>query len=158
PRLARRRNYRSAMATGLPAIDQYGMPAFCCAADGAALRPAAEDPMVLECPTCGHRTDGTGNGTLEDGFDITHRQWGARGDVHAWRAMRAELTNTPTPARRDAVLASYVEGLGRVAAVDVGDTDEHRVYREHLDHGGMAGGTVDTDWWREKGIPLLVER
>lgn len=147
-----------AVAPGLPALDEHGMPAFCCAADGTALVPAPDDPSVLRCPTCGHRTDLPGDGTLADGFDITHRQWGARGDVHAWRAMREALATTPTPVASDTVRASYVEGLRRVADVDLGRADTHRVYRGHLDHGGMGGGTVDADWWRDKGIPLLVER
>ncbi|MGB5135430.1 MAG: hypothetical protein WBN89_09690 [Prochlorococcaceae cyanobacterium] len=89
---------------------------------------------------------------------MTHRQWGLRGDVHAWRAMRDLVGATPTPNDREAVRAAYVDALRRVADVDIDQTDERVVHRPHLDHGGMSGGSVDVEWWRTKGIPLLVER
>ncbi len=129
-----------------------------CAADGGRLEPLAGVPGVLQCPTCRHRTDEPGDGVLGDGFDVNLRQWGLRGDMHAWQAMRELVATTPTPTDREAVRAAYVDALRRVADVDVDDTDEQVVHRAHLDHGGMSGGSVDVGWWRTKGIPLLVER
>lgn len=86
---------------------------------------------VLRCPVCDHRTDKTGDGVLEDGFDIVHRQWGRRGDPHAWRAMQDLLATTSTPATLDGVRQAFLDGFREVA---------------------------DVEWWRTKGIPLLVDR
>ncbi|MEO5842204.1 MAG: hypothetical protein ABIQ73_24685 [Acidimicrobiales bacterium] len=143
---------------GLSAPDQYGLPAYCCAADGHVLESIAGMNDVLCCPVCGHRSDEPGNGVLGDAFDIVHRQWGLRGDPHAWRAMRNLLATIPTPPDRDAVRDRFVDGLRQVAHIDIDQLDGQPVYREHLDHGGMSGGVVNVEWWRTKGIPLLVDR
>jgi hypothetical protein len=143
---------------GLAETDRYGMAAYLCAADQRPLGPVPEAPGVLRCPQCGHRTDAPGEGTLADGFDIVHRQWGLRGDPHAWHAMRELVAGTATPPARDAARAAYVDALRQVADVDIDHTDEQVVYRAQLDHGGMSGGGVNVDWWRTKGIPLLVDR
>ncbi len=95
---------------------------------------------------------------LGDAFDIAHRQWGLRGDPHAWNAMRELVASTPTPPTADAVRAAFVDALNRVADVDIDHTDEPQVFRQHLDHGGMSGGSVNVEWWRTQGIPLLVDR
>lgn len=144
--------------SGLPAVDEYGFAAYCCAQDGSKLAPISEGSPVLRCPACGHRTDEWGEGVLGDGFDVVHRQWGLRGDPHAWRALRDLVAMTPTPRTPDAARKAFVDGLRQVAGVDIDETDEPHVYRKHLDHGGMSGGGVNVDWWRTKGIPLVVDR
>jgi hypothetical protein len=143
---------------GLAETDDHGLAAHACGADQALLQPVTAAVGVLQCPTCAHRTDEPGDGTLGDGFDVIHRQWGLRGDVHAWRAMCDLVAKTPTPCDRNAVRAAYVDALRRVADIDLDGTDEQVVHRPHLDHGGMSGGSVHLDWWRTKGIPLLVDR
>lgn len=132
--------------------------AYCCGTDGAFLELVAEDPRVHACPTCGRRTDTPGSGTLADGFDVVHRQWGLRGDPHVWRAMRDRLADVPTPGGADAVRAAYVGTFDQIVGVDLDREPEPRVFRKELDHGGMSGGHVDLEWWRTKGLPLLVER
>jgi hypothetical protein len=72
--------------------------------------------------------------------------------------LRELVGTTPTPPTPDAARHAFVDGLCQVADVDIDATDEQHVYREHLNHGGMSGGGVNVDWWRTKGIPLLVER
>ncbi|MBA2282292.1 MAG: hypothetical protein H0W25_13840 [Acidimicrobiia bacterium] len=134
-----------------------GMPRYLCAVDASALKelPGAS---AARCPTCGHRTDVPGRGVLGDGFDVTHEQWGLRGDVHVWRAMREQVAATPTPATEAAIRQAFVDGFRAVVAVDLDTTDEARVHRPELDHGGLSGGVVDVEWWRAEGIPLLVDR
>jgi hypothetical protein len=95
---------------------------------------------------------------LGDAFDILHRQWGLRGDPHAWNAIRELVDATPTPPSAELVRAAFVDALQRVADVDIDHTDEQQAYRKHLDHGGMSGGHVHVEWWRTRGIPLLVDR
>jgi hypothetical protein len=143
---------------GLAERDGYGMAAHACGVDHTQLEPVPGAVGVLRCPKCEHRTDEPGDGLLVDGFDVIHRQWGRRGDVHAWRAMRDLVATTTTPIDRAAIRAAYVDALGQVADVDLDRSDEQVVHRPHLDHGGMSGGSVDLVWWRTKGIPLLVDR
>jgi hypothetical protein len=139
--------------------DPHGFAAYHCPLDqSSALIVIEDNGPVLQCPTCGHRTDEVGHGVLADGFDIIHRQWGTRGDVHAWRAMRDLLAATPTPPDPAAVRQLFVDALRDVANIDLDAVDERYQYRKDLDHGGMGGGMVDTSWWGDKGIPLLVER
>jgi hypothetical protein len=142
----------------LSAPDEYGFPAYSCARDGHALEVIAGMQDVLHCPVCGHRTDEPGDGVLGDAFDIVHRQWGLRGDPHAWHALRELLAAVPTPPSDDGVRLLFVDGLRQVADVDIDQADGQPVYRKHLDHGGMSGGSVNVEWWRTKGIPLLVDR
>lgn len=142
----------------LAALDDFGMPAYECAADRTGLEPVPDAPGVLQCPKCGHRTDARGEGVLADGFDVLHRQWGLRADPHAWAAMRDLVGAVPTPPVRSAIRSAYVDALRRVADVDIDTTSEDIVYRKHLDHGGMSGGGVNVTWWRTKGITLLVDR
>jgi len=143
---------------GLAEKDHFGWTAYLCARDGMPLEPVADAPRVLRCATCGHRTDAAGDGVLGDAFDVLHRQWGLRGDPHAWSAMWALVAATPTPPDRSAIRAAFVEALRLVADVDLDGTEEAVVVRQHLDRGGMSGGRLDLTWWRTKGIPLLVDR
>ena len=146
------------MGETMTALDAFGQPAYDCAVDGSGLVPLPDDPTVLHCPACGHRTDEPGTGVLGDAFDVRHRQWGLRGDVHVWNGLRDLLATTPTPQTAEATRSAFVAGIRRVADVDIDAVEDEHVYREHLDHGGMSGGTIDVVWWRTKGCPLLLDR
>jgi hypothetical protein len=139
-------------------LDEYGFPAYTCSADRGVMQPIPEAPGAFACGTCGHRTDQPGTGRLGDGFDVIHRRWGLRGDPHVWQILRDRLAETPTPEGHDAVRAAYVAAFNEVAGVDVDAEPEMHVFRKELDHGGMSGGVIDLEWWRTKGLPLLVER
>jgi len=139
-------------------VDSYGMSAYSCAADGTGLEAVPDAPGVLRCPTCGHRTDAPGRGTLADGFDVIHRQWGLLGDPHVWEALRDALAEEVTPGSPDAARVVVVDGLRRVADIDVDSDGPAPVPREQFAHGGMSSGMVDVGWWHDKGVPLIVER
>jgi hypothetical protein len=143
---------------GLAEFDSHGWTAYVCAADNRWLAAVPDTPGVLRCSHCGYRTDTPGEGVLGDGFDIIHRQWGLRADPHAWWAMRELVATTPTPADASTIRVAYVDALRRVADVDIDTATEDVVYREHLNHGGMSGGSLQVSWWQTKGIPLLVDR
>jgi hypothetical protein len=129
-----------------------------CAEDGRVMEQVAGAAGVVRCPSCGHRTDEPGDGVLADGFDVVLRQWGTRGDPHAWRALREHVAATPTPATPELTRAALVDALRAVTGVDIDTTPEPHVYVQHLDHGGMSGGVINPPWWRERGVPLVVER
>lgn len=143
---------------GLAATDEHGFAAYVCALDNRELERVADAEGVLRCPVCGHRTDEPGGGVLGDGFDIRHRQYGLRGDLHAMNAMRVLLTAVPTPGTAAETRTAFVDALRSVADVDIDHETEQKVHRPHLDHGGMSGGWVHVEWWRNRGVPLLVDR
>lgn len=149
--------YSSPIATG-DVMEWSGYDSCWCAADRRALERIADRPSVFACPACGHRTDTPGEGVLGDAFDLLHRQWGMRGDTHLWWAVRDLVATTPTPPTRDEVRAAFVEAIRQAADIDIDHEEGPYVRREHLDHGGMSGGMVHVGWWRNKGLPLLVDR
>ena len=140
----------------MEAFDQYGMHAYECSVDGSAMEVAGNG--VLSCRAGDHRTDELGAGVLGDGFDIQHRQWGLRGDPHVWAALRQETAAVLTPANTAGIRQAFIEALRRVADVDLDGEEHGPVRREKFAHGGMSSGLVDLDWWRDKGLPLLVDR
>ena len=95
--------------------------------------------------------------SLADAFDVHVDQYGGRGDLHLWHAMRERLAGVPVPEGEDAVRAAYVTAFNEIVGVDLDTEPERRVFRKELDHGGMSGGVVDLEWWRSTGLPLLVE-
>lgn len=139
-------------------LADFGMAAFTCSRDGAAMAAVPGADGVLRCGTCGHRTDEPGTGTLADAFDVTHRQWGLRGDPHVWSALRDDVGGQPTPQLEADVRAALVRSLASVALIDLDELGDDPVPREQFAHGGMSSGMVDVGWWRTKGIPLLVAR
>ena len=96
-------------------------------------------------------------GTLSDAFDVQPDQWGTRGDPHVWRAMRELLVGVPVPEDDEAVRAALVAAFNEVTGADLDAETEKYLHREEFNHGGMSGGMVYLDWWRTKGVPLLIE-
>ncbi len=142
----------------LRTLDRYGYPAYLCSLDQRPLVAVPGTNGALSCPVCGRRTDEQGEGVLGDAFDVIHRQWGLRADPHVWDALRNLLANESTPRSPVAVRKAFVDGLRRLTGIDIDDDERREVYLEGFDQGGMSGGVLDVDWWREKGIPLLVQR
>jgi hypothetical protein len=142
----------------MDAVDGSGMAAYYCGRDRTPMQAVPDAPGVLRCARCGHRTDLPGAGVLADGFDVVHRQWGLRGDPHVWEALRTAVGGDPTPADPAEVQAAFSAGLRRVAGIDVESGDGQAVQRGEFAHGGMSSGMVDVGWWRDRGVPLLVQR
>lgn len=142
----------------LNTLDRYGYPAYLCSLDQRPFDVVPGTDGVLTCPVCGRRTDNPGEGVLGDAFDVMHRQWGMRGDPHVWEALRDLLADAPTPCQTGAVRHAFTDGIHRLTGIDVDREERHQVYLDGFDHGGMSGGVLDVDWWRQEGIPLLVQR
>jgi hypothetical protein len=95
---------------------------------------------------------------VSDLFEREPYQWGLRGDPYVWREMRSRLEGVPMPERwwtlRDLLVSTFHDVVG----VDLVTTQEVAVHRPELDHGGMSGGRVHLGWWRDRLIPILVDR
>lgn len=85
-------------------------------------------------------------------------QWGLRGDPYLWAAMREKLAGVPMPADwfelRDLLYSTFRDIVG--AQPD--DAEHETVYIEEFAHGGMSSGVVDLPTWRDRLIPILIDR
>lgn len=99
------------------------------------------------------------SGWPSDLFEPEPITWGFRGDPDVWQALRAQLVTVEPPSRMaDAVellRAAFVEVVG----VDLGeDPTVEYVHRPEFAHGGMSGGMISLDAWRQTLMPMLEER
>jgi hypothetical protein len=90
-------------------------------------------------------------------FDPEPNTWGLRGDPYLWRAMRERMAGRAVPASADEAIGLLREAFRELAGVDVAGPASS-VYREQYAHGGMSGGMISLDAWRERFMPLLAER
>lgn len=82
--------------------------------------------------------------------------WGLRGDPYLWREMAEHLADTPWPAS-EAALAQLLARLFQELAGLGLDHPTHVHLPRHA-HGGMSSGMISPQFWRERAIPLLLER
>jgi molybdenum cofactor cytidylyltransferase len=83
-------------------------------------------------------------------------QWGMRGDPHLWSEMEVEFEKMEVPATPGALAAVVHEAFARLSGEPMSHPE--RFYVPRLDHGGMSAGHVNPGWWRDKALPLLLER
>ena len=91
-------------------------------------------------------------------FAVLPHQWGVRGDPYLWVELKAALATEPKPAATPELAASIARELRRLTGVDVMTTAETSVQVERYPSSGMSGGFVSPPWWRDRIIPMLVER
>ncbi|WP_203136515.1 macro domain-containing protein [Microbacterium sp. JZ31] len=98
-----------------------------------------------------------GSGSTGGLFDPEPSQWGLRGDPHLWRALLTRLATVARPGTRE-----ELEALIRSAAEEIlggALAEEAPIYVAAFDPGhGMSAGSVSPGWWRQTGIPLLLDR
>jgi hypothetical protein len=91
-------------------------------------------------------------------FDPKPEAWGLRGDPYVWRALRAHLSATDIPASADEVGRLLHAAFAEVTGVDLAGEPASSVYREDYAHGGMSSGMISLDAWRQRLMPMLIER
>jgi len=90
-------------------------------------------------------------------FEKEPPQWGVRGDPHLWYEMREHFSETPIPATADELISLIEAAFEQLTEHPI--TEQEKYIRiKRLDHGGMSGGMVSLEFWRDKFIPLFRER
>lgn len=82
--------------------------------------------------------------------------WGLRGDPYLWREMAEQLADTPLPPSEAELVQRLTELFEQLAGIAL-DHPTH-VYLPRHAHGGMSSGMISSQFWRERALPLLVER
>lgn len=100
----------------------------------------------------------TGTGWTDPLFETSPHQWGLRGDPHLWGELQASLATAPTPHTAPELAALITRELERLTGVDVMTTTEHAVQIPRYPATGMSGGFVSPPWWRDRIVPMLVDR
>lgn len=96
--------------------------------------------------------------TVDDLFEREPHQWGLRGDPAVWASMREHLQGVQMPQHASALQSLLEKTFHEVVGVDLRNFTDDSVYREEFDRGGMSGGGVDLPTWRDRLIPILVDR
>jgi hypothetical protein len=84
------------------------------------------------------------------------QQWSLRGDPYLWDEMVNHLATTKIPASIDDLTAIIEKAFIELTAHPI--TYRDNFYTEKYAHGGMSSGHIDPRFWKNKLIPLLVER
>jgi hypothetical protein len=91
-------------------------------------------------------------------FETPPHQWGLRGDPHLWRVLLAALATAPSPRTAPEPAPLTTRELGRLTGGDVMTTSDDAVRIERYPSTGMSGGFVSPPVWRDRVIPMLVDR
>lgn len=86
------------------------------------------------------------------------RAWGLRGDPWLWRALAERLQDDPLPATRGALDAVFRTAFAREVGRPLTSPHEDSVFVPGFAHGGMSSGVVSLPWWRDTGLPKLLQR
>ena len=92
--------------------------------------------------------------TIADLFQQKPWQWGLRGDPHLWQEMADHFANTPLPETAVQLEHLLMEMFEALTGQPI--TTETFIAVERFPRGGMSGGMVSPEFWRETAVPLLL--
>jgi hypothetical protein len=89
-------------------------------------------------------------------FEDEPTQWGFRGDPFLWREMKKSIGDSPLPDTEMELLITLKSAFEELTGKPISTVRAIKI--ERYDQGGMSGGMVSTDFWRDTAIPLILER
>ena len=84
--------------------------------------------------------------------------WGLRGDPYLWRALRAHLAGEDIPASPGELTSLLHQAFRELAGTDLASDPAASVHLEQYAHGGMSSGMISLEAWRQRLMPMLVDR
>jgi hypothetical protein len=94
--------------------------------------------------------------TVASLFEEEPMHWGLRGDPHLWREMRGYFEQTPLPGTSDELITLIDNAFQSLTAHSMSELEMFFVERFH--HGGMSGGHIAPEFWREEVVPMMCAR
>ncbi|WP_428380962.1 hypothetical protein [Nevskia ramosa] len=83
-------------------------------------------------------------------------QMGLRGDWYLWGEMAERFQGMPLPKSSPELSAALEEMFEKLTGRPLSHSGH--LYLERHAHGGMSSGGISTEFWRERGLPLLLSR
>ena len=83
--------------------------------------------------------------------------WDVAGSA-GWRALRAHLAGQDIPASPGELASLLHQAFRELADIDLAGGPAAPVYLEQYAHGGMSSGMISLEAWRQRLMPMLVER
>lgn len=93
---------------------------------------------------------------LSDLFQEEPVRWGLRGDPYLWKELKATVDKYEYPATESQLTTLLEQLYQQLTGVSL--TENQSILVERYSHGGMSSGHVSPEFWRERAIPLLLER
>ena len=89
-------------------------------------------------------------------FNDKPKQWGLRGAPLLWDDISKKLSGTNMPSSKEELESLLIKTFELLTESSI--NSEKTMYIEKYKKFGMSSGVISFDYWREKGIPLLVNR
>ncbi len=94
--------------------------------------------------------------TVGDLFDPRPGRWGLRGDPYLWDELAQALADVRLPRRKRDLWRVLTTAFREATGHSLNACEMVRIDR--FDTGGMSGGMISGEFWRETAIPLIVGR
>ncbi|UWR04222.1 hypothetical protein K3740_05900 [Ruegeria conchae] len=91
-----------------------------------------------------------------DLFRDEPEQWGLRGDPFLWREIREKLAAVDLPSDISKAHRLLENTFWEATGQSLAFCDDF--YVERFAHGGMSSGWICGKFWRERGVPKIIER
>jgi len=98
---------------------------------------------------------GKGSMKLSKVFEEKPVQGGLRGDPHLWSALDAWFLDHEAPETVETFSDMLEVAFEEITGTPLWSRAK-QIYIEVFNTGGMSGGYVSLEFWRENGIPLLI--
>lgn len=89
-------------------------------------------------------------------FNRKPQQWGLRGDPYLWDEMKVYFKNIDPPKTEEEFHILIEHAFEKLTGCSLFHTES--IFVPRYDKGGMSSGHVSSEFWIDKGIPLLLKR
>lgn len=90
-------------------------------------------------------------------FNGWEDRWGLRGDPFLWEELSKFLAKEPLPASVSQLMALIEKAFFQLVGSQLSDPSPS-IYVDRYNHGGLSGGHVCGEFWRDKVLPELHRR
>ena len=91
--------------------------------------------------------------TVASLFEEEPMHWGLRGDPFLWKEMRDRFEQIPLPGTSDELIALIDKTFESLTGHSMSELNMFFV--ERFNQGGMSGGYISPEFWREEILPLI---